>query len=161
MPSIDKKEPEENLSEKVRSFFSSRNGQKKKNALPPKTHFSIWYFILAVLLLTYLQQYLFSPKVETISYSQFKQGLAEGSVTKLIIGPENITGAIKGKDKKQDQRFTTVRVDDPNLMKELDEHKVDYSGLYESKFLGTLLSWVVPIIIFFMIWRYANGGHVV
>jgi len=46
-------------------------------------------------------------------------------------------------------------VDDPGLVKELDEHKVDYSGRYQSKFLTNVLSWVVPIGIFFLIWRYA------
>lgn len=155
MPSIGKKEPEENLADKVRSFFGLRNGQKNKNALPPKTHFSVWYFLIAVLLFTYLQQYFFSPKVETIPYSQFKQNLAEGTVGKLTIGPENITGTLKGKDKKPDQQFVTIRVDDPSLGKELDERKRDHSGFYESKFLSTLLSWIIPIAIFFLIWRYA------
>jgi cell division protease FtsH len=153
--SIHNTKPDENFIGKFRSFFGIQAGQKNKNALPPKTHFSIWYFIIAVLLITYLQQYLFSSKIETIPYSQFKQNLAEGSVTKLIIGPENITGTLKGKDKKPDQRFITVRVDNPNLVDELDERKIDYSGLYESKFLSTLLSWIVPIAIFFLIWRYA------
>ena len=155
MPSMEKKGPEESLSDKVRSFFGLRDSQKNKSALPPKAHFSIWYFLIALLLFTYLQQYFFSPKVETIPYSQFKQNLAENSVTKLIIGPENISGTTKGKDKKPDQQFTTVRVDDPNLVKELDERKIDYSGLYESKFLSTLLSWLIPIAIFFLIWRFA------
>ena len=98
--------------------------QKKKGALPPKTHFSIWYFLIAFLLIFYLQQYFFSPKVETIPYSQFKQNLVEGNVTKLIIGPEHINGTLKGKDNKREQDFTTIRVDDPNLVKELDEHKI-------------------------------------
>ena len=155
MPPVEKKEPEENLTEKIRSFFGPRDGQKNKNALPPKTHFSIWYFLIAFLLFTYLQQYYFSSKVETIPYSQFKQALVEDNVTKLIIGPEKVSGTLKGKDKKPDQQFVTVRVDDPNLVKELDEHKVNYSGLYDSKFLSTILSWIIPIGIFFLIWRYA------
>ncbi len=123
--------------------------------MPPKTHFSIWYFLIAFLLITYLQQYFFSPKVETIPYSQFKQNLVAGNVTKLIIGPENINGTLKGKDNKREQDFTTIRVDDPNLVKELDEHKVRYSGHYESKLLGSILSWVLPLGIMFLIWRYA------
>ncbi|MBP1748013.1 MAG: ftsH1 [Deltaproteobacteria bacterium] len=155
VPSVNKKGPEESLSGKIRSFFGFGGARKNGNALPPKTRFSIFYFLIALLLIAYLQQFLFAPKVETIPYGQFKQSLAEGNVTKLIIGPENITGTTKGKDKKPDQRFTTVRVDDPNLVKELDERKVDYSGLYESKFLSTLLSWLVPIAIFFLIWRFA------
>jgi len=155
MPSNGKKEPIEDLKDKLRSFFGPRDPQKKKDAYPPKTHFSIWYFLIAFLLFTYLQQYFLSRKVETIPYGQFKQALAEGNVSKLTIGPENITGTLTGKEKKPDQQFTTIRVEDPSLVKELDEHKVDYSGRYESKFLSSILSWVLPIGIMFLIWRFA------
>ena len=167
MPSNGKKEPMENLKDKFRSLFGPQDPQKKKDALPPKAHFSIWYFLIAFLLFTYLQQYFLSRKVETIPYSQFKQDLAEGNVSKLTIGPENITGTLKGKEKKPGQQFTTIRVNDPGLVKELDEHKVNYSGHYESKFLSSILSWILPIGIFFLIWRYrhekdgaGDGGHV-
>jgi cell division protease FtsH len=155
MQSNGKKEPLEDLKDKIRSFFGAQDPQKKRNALPPKAHFSIWYFLLAFLLFSYLQQYYFSGKVETIPYSQFKQYIAEGYVGKLTIGPENITGTLNAKDKKPDQRFTTIRVNDPDLVKDLDEHKVDYSGHYESKFMSNVLSWVIPIAIFFLIWRFA------
>ena len=155
MPSNGKKEPIEDLKDRFRSLFGPRDPQKKKDALPPKAHFSIWYFLIAFLLFTYLQQYYFSRKVETISYGQFKQALAEGNVSKLTIGPENITGTLTGKEKKPGQQFTTIRVDDPSLVKELDEHKIDYSGRYESKFLSSILSWILPIGIMLLIWRYA------
>jgi cell division protease FtsH len=157
MPSAGKKEPLEELKDKFRSFFGTQDPQKKKNALPPKAHFSIWYFLMAFLLFTSLQQYFFSSKVETIPYSQFKQYITEGILSKVTIGPENISGTIKGQGKTpgQDQEFTTVRVNDPDLVKDLDEHKVDYSGHYESKLLSSILSWVIPIGIFFLIWRFA------
>jgi cell division protease FtsH len=155
MPSNGKKEALEDLKDKFRSFFGAQDPKKKKNALPPKARFSIWYFLLAFLLFSYLQQYYFSGKVETIPYSQFKQYVAEGTLSKVTIGPENITGALTAKDNKPAQEFTTIRVNDPGLVKDLDEHKVDYSGHYESKFLSSVLSWVIPIAIFFLIWRFA------
>jgi len=157
MPSNGKKVPGEILKDKLRSIFSPKDPQKKKNALPPKTHFSIWYFVMAFLVFSYLQQNFFSAKVETIPYSQFKQYITEGTLNKLTIGTENIRGTLKGKGEKpgQDQEFSTVRVNDPDLVKDLDDHKVSYSGHYESKFLGTILSWIIPIGIFFLIWRYA------
>jgi cell division protease FtsH len=155
MPSDGNKEQQQNLMDKLRSLLSPRDPQKKKNALPPKAHFSIWYFLLAFLLFSYLQQYFLSGKVETIPYSQFKQYITEGTLSKVTIGPENITGTLKEKDNKPAQEFTTIRVNDPDLVKDLDEHKVDYSGHYESKFLSTVLSWVIPIGIFFLIWRFA------
>jgi hypothetical protein len=152
MPSNEKKEPLENLKDKFRSFFGLKDPQEKTGSLPPKARFSIWYFLIVFLTISYLQQHFFSGKVETIPYSQFKQSIGEGKVNELIIGPENINGTLIG---TPGQKFTTVRVNDPNLVKELDELKVGYSGRYESKFLSALLSWVIPIGIFFLIWRFA------
>jgi hypothetical protein len=61
MPSDGKKEPLEDLKDKIRSFFGTQ-GPQKKNALPPKAHFSIWYFLMAFLLFSYLQQIFFVQK---------------------------------------------------------------------------------------------------
>ncbi len=149
----EEKTPKENFKDKLISFLSFQAPPKKKGGLPPKAHFSIWYFLIAFLLFTLLQNYFWSSKVETIPYSGFKQALAEGRLSDLTIGPENITGTIKGKEKNQN--FTTIRVEDPSLVKELDERKVNYSGHYQSKFWGSILSWILPIGIFFLIWRFA------
>ncbi|MCB2147298.1 MAG: ATP-dependent zinc metalloprotease FtsH [Deltaproteobacteria bacterium] len=155
MPSDGKKEPQENLKEKLRAFFGAQPPQKGGSGLPPRAHFSIWYFLMVLFLFSYMQQYYLSRKVETISYSQFKQYVAEGSLSDLTISPDTITGTLRGKDKKPDEEFITVRVDDPGLVTDLDAHKVGYSGHYESKFLSSVLSWVIPMGIFFLIWRFA------
>src|SRR4030043_913676 len=96
MPSDGEKTPLEDLKDKFRSFFGTQDPQKKKNALPPKARFSIWYFLMVFFLFTSLQQYFFSAKVETIPYSQFKQYITEGTLSKVTISPENINGTIKG-----------------------------------------------------------------
>ena len=154
MASGERREPENNVMDRLRSFFSPRTGQGKKDGLPPKAHFSIWYFFIMMFLILALQQYFLSPKVESIPYSQFKQELAQGNVDKLTIGPDNITGTLKAKEGKAAQQFITDRVDDPGLVKELDDHKVDYSGRHESKLLGSLLTWILPIGIMILIWRF-------
>ena len=51
MPSDGKKEQQENLMDKLRSFFGPQDPQKKKDALPPKAQFSIWYVLVAILLI--------------------------------------------------------------------------------------------------------------
>ncbi len=156
MSSEDERRPDENFKEKFRSLFNPQDPQqRKKNALPPKAHFSIWYFIIVFLLITLAQNYFLAPKVETIPYSKFKEYLAEGKVSELTIGPERITGKIIEGTKPGERNFLTIRVEDPGLVQELTEHKVDYSGLYHSKFLNSLLSWILPLGIFFLIWRYA------
>jgi cell division protease FtsH len=146
------KEPMENLKDKFRSLFGLKGPQEKNKALPPKARFSIWYFLIVFLAISYMQQYFFSGKVETIPYSQFKQYIAQGKVSNLSIGPEVISGTLKGDSA---QKFTTVRVNDSDLVNDLDDHKVSYSGHYENKLLSNILSWIIPIGIFFLIWRFA------
>ncbi len=152
MSSNENKEPGETFTDKLRAILGLNASPKTKNGLPPRARFSIWYFLIAMLFFSYLQPLLFSTKVETIPYSQFKQYIAEGKVGKLTIGPDNISGTLTG---SPGQSFTTVRVNDPDLVKELDAKQVSYSGRYENKFLSSLLSWILPLGIFFLIWRYA------
>ena len=151
MPSNENKDPIGNLMDKLRSLFGSSDHLKNKAELPPKTRFSIWYALAVILLFAYLQQYFFSAKVETIPYSQFKQYITEGKVVKLTIGSERINGTLKG---NPEQGFTAVRVNDPGLVKELDELKVSYSGRYEDKFWSGILSWGIYLGVFFLIWRF-------
>ena len=152
MASEENKDPIGNLVGKLRSHFGFGDHSKDKSGLPPKARFSIWYFLIAMIFFSYLQQFIFSGKVETIPYGQFKQHIAEGIVSDLVIGPENISGTLTGASK---QAFFTVRVNDPDLVKELDERKVNYSGRHENRFLSGLLSWILPLGFFFLIWRFA------
>ncbi len=155
MAEDDERNPNEVFKRKIKSFFSPPDPQKKQKSLPPKAHFSIWYFLIIFLLISLIQNYFLAPRVENIPYSKFKQALAEGQVNNLVIGPDKINGKLKAKGDEAEQNFVTIRVEDPNLIKELDERKVNYSGLYESKLLANILSWVIPLAIFFLIWRYA------
>jgi len=141
-----------NLTDKLRSLLGFGGHQKNKTAMPPKPRFNIWYFVFAMLFFYYMQPLFFSAKVETISYSEFKQYIEQGIAGELIIGPENIKGTLKGSPKRE---FSTIRVNDPDLVKELDERKIGYSGRSENKFLSGLLSWVLPLGFFFLIWRFA------
>ena len=78
MASNENKDPIGNLMDKLRSLLGFQ--ERQKNTLPPKARFSIWYFLIAIFLFTYLQQYFLSAKVETIPYSQFKHYITEGTI---------------------------------------------------------------------------------
>ncbi|MCF8025455.1 MAG: ATP-dependent metallopeptidase FtsH/Yme1/Tma family protein, partial [Desulfobacteraceae bacterium] len=145
------KDPIGNLRDKLRAFFGFSD-QKNKTALPGRKRLNIWYLVLAIFFISYLHQSMSSSKTETIPYSQFKQYVDQGMVSELVIGPENIKGMLAGTPKRE---FTTVRVDDPDLVADLDKRKLSYSGRNENKFLGSLLSWVLPLGFFFLIWRFA------
>ena len=148
----DKKGPLDDLADKLRSFFGIGRHPQKRTGSPDRTRFNIWYFVLTMILFSYLHPLLFSSKTETISYSQFKRYVDEEIAGELIIGPESIRGTLAG---SPERAFTTIRVDDPDLAKQLDERQIGYSGRYENRFLSGLLSWILPLGIMFLIWRFA------
>ena len=95
-----------NLVDKLRSHFDFSGHPKNRSELPSRARFSIWHVLFAMLLFSCLLPFLFSRKVDSIPYSQFKQNIAQGIVDKLIIGPENIEGTLTGSTA---QEFTTAR----------------------------------------------------
>jgi cell division protease FtsH len=54
-----------------------------------------------------------------------------------------------------EQQFMTVRVDDPTLVQDLRQANVNFRGEVTSTWLPTLLSWLLPMGVFFLIWRFA------
>ncbi|MFP4126438.1 MAG: ATP-dependent zinc metalloprotease FtsH [Alphaproteobacteria bacterium] len=126
-------------------------------------HFNFWYFVLAILLLLGFQALLQAPpQLERISYATFERWLAEGRVDDLTVSENRITGRIVDPGPEDPARFTTTRVD-PDIAAKLDEAGVDYSGGGDAGVVGEVVSWVVPMLIFFGIWLYllrrvAGGG---
>jgi len=55
MSFYEEKKPGKSFKDKLISFFSFQAPSGKKGGLPPKAHFSIWYFVIAFLLYTQLQ----------------------------------------------------------------------------------------------------------
>jgi len=146
------KEPRKSIIEQIRSWMGLENMPPPINAAPPKSGFNLWYILFPLLFIIFMQQFLVSQKVETIPYSQFKQYVAEGKVGTLTVDPENIKGTLKEKPARE---FTTVRVDDPDLVKDLDQHNVSYTGRHANKLLGFVLAWILPAGIFFLILRFS------
>jgi cell division protease FtsH len=129
---------------------SDRTGKKP---VFKKTNFTILYILIAFLVIFLIQNYIVTQKTEDIiPYSDFKTALREGRVKDLVtITPENISG--QRETEKGLRRFQTIRVEDPDLVKELDAYHIQYTGKVDSKWLINILSWIVPIVIFFFIWR--------
>ncbi len=129
---------------------------------------SLWYFLVAFLILLTIQNFLLTPHLENLSYSDFKVLLKAGKVDNLTLKQRVISGTLKKegledilpKEKieelqrisKGEHRFITVRVDDPSLIQELEAAKVRFAGQVESTWFSTILSWVIPAVIFFALW---------
>lgn len=119
-----------------------------------KTQFNIWYWIAAFGALFLLQYfYAVSQQVATIPYSEFQQYLRDGKVAEVAVSDNFMQGSFKEPLPGGQTRFMTTRVE-PVIADELQRYGVQYSGQIESNLLGTILSWVVPAVVFVGIWLF-------
>ncbi len=148
-----------------------------------KAKFTLIYFLMAFAIIILLENYFLSRELTTISYSEFKTLLEESLINDLVITTTSIEGKfVKGAQdrlitirKMQDETvkkrlqeihvFAVIRMEDPDLVKELTEKGVSYTAKQEITWFKTLLSWIVPMLIFIAIWGYllkrmgaAGGG---
>ncbi len=117
-----------------------------------KIHFI--YFMLAILGIFLLQQWLFTTMTatRTVPFSQFEKYLKEGRISEVVIGDRYISGRLK--DENQRVRTIVAAKVEPDLAAYLDKFGVTYSRVVESHLLETLMSWLAPTLIFFGIWLF-------
>ena len=92
---------------------------------------------------------------EELPYSEFKTLLAAGNVAEVTVTRQSLLGKLKPEERsKEPKLFTTVRVEDPDLVKELNARNVKFTGMIESTFLRDIMWWVIPALIFGGIWFF-------
>ena len=97
--------------------------------------------------------YVASQHLDEVPYSQFKQWLIDGQVAEIAITETVINGKLKPERTDADpQWFKTIRVDDPDLVRLLEEKHVAFSGVIVSTLWRDVASWVIPILIFAGVW---------
>src|SRR5579859_4929796 len=119
-----------------------------------KHQFATWY-VFAAFLGVMLVQFLWLrfAQVDTIPYSQFEQLLDENKIAEVLVGQETVQGTLKEPFPDGRKEFYTVRVE-PELADKLRAHGVIITGAPSSTFVSTILSWALPIFIFYLIWTY-------
>ncbi|MGD9896202.1 MAG: ATP-dependent zinc metalloprotease FtsH [Candidatus Methylacidiphilaceae bacterium] len=141
-----------------------RNGQDKNR--PGGFFGAPWQLLLQVvvaLLLVWLwQESVQRATVTTIPYSAFRDKLAKKEIVDCTITPDEILGKMiapppskkEGEAAKESKTalFRTVRVEDPNLVAELQNAHATYASVRPSLLSQLLFSWILPIGIFFLIW---------
>jgi cell division protease FtsH len=91
-------------------------------------------------------------QVAVLPYSQFQALVREKKVAEVQVGEDRLQGTLKEPlDGKT--RFVTNRVG-PELAKELDDAQVKYSGTVENRLVEMLLSWLLPVLLFFGVWLF-------
>jgi cell division protease FtsH len=120
-------------------------------------------FFAALLGVVVLLEVFFLPApTQNIPYSQFKKLVQSGQVADLKIGATTIQGTLLDTvatppveppaPARQPQHFTTTRVEDPNLVAELEAHGIAFSGQADTSWVLNLLSWLAPLFILILFW---------
>lgn len=118
-----------------------------------KRQFNIWYFLLAFLLFTSLQGWLEQRRsFSEIPYSEFEQDLEAGKIARVQVSDERVVGEYKEADSSGKTKFSANRIPE-DLADKLSKHDIEYGGVIEKpSVFGTLLSWILPVLIFFGLW---------
>ena len=130
--------------------------------------FAIGYLSIALIAILVFQLPLFGPRAAHVSYSEFKALAKKGKVSNLTLDRETISGTLStdglepvlSKEKLEElnrlgsgpHRFVATRVEDPGLVAELEQANVKFAGHVENAWLSTLLSWVLPAVVFAGVW---------
>jgi len=119
-----------------------------------KRQIMIWYLLAAGLGLLLFQAYWVSySQVDTIPYSQFETLLDQNKVAEVTVGADSVQGTLKEALPDGKIQFYAVRVD-PQLADKLASHNVVVKGAPSGGLLQTILSWVIPAVIFYLIWIF-------
>ncbi|HVX77014.1 MAG TPA: ATP-dependent zinc metalloprotease FtsH [Bradyrhizobium sp.] len=117
---------------------------------------TIGYIFAAGIALIVLQWLLTTyNNIETIPYSQFEQLVSQGKVAEVGVGQDTIQGKLKENEKLPSGKsdFVTARVD-PALAEKLAAKGVVVNGVPSGGVIQTILSWVIPGVIFYLIWVF-------
>ena len=136
---------------------------------------SLWYFLALILILLLAQQYFIAPRHENVSYSDFRKLVESKGVDDLVVSTDKIEGhllpggveylskvrqdpklpeKLKEQFKKEPILFSTVRVQDPDLIKLLEQKGIKYRAVQEKTWITTLLSWILPTLLLVFVWIY-------
>jgi len=99
-----------------------------------------------------------------LQYSEFKSYLAQDRIVEVVISPDRIRGTYSDTDGSH-VTFTTVPVDDPTLVEQLEAHNVRFRGDLQSQWVTQILGWIFPILLLIALWMFlfrrmgsAEGG---
>ena len=120
------------------------------------TRANLGYALIAVVFGLLLAQdwWVRSQAVATIGYGEFQKLAREKQLSSVVVGRDRVTGEFK-EVRGGKKRFVAVRVE-PDVAKELDASGVPYSGEIESSLAPMVLSWVVPVALFFGLWFFIS-----
>jgi len=152
----------------------------KVDKLEPQWRFAIGYFLLTLLVMWVWQEVFTAAVVRTIPYSEFKKYLGRHEVPEAVVKQDQIDGRIVPRAESGPKSasaepgapvgskneihqaptetkpffFRTVRIEDPDLVRDLQAGGVEYSAARPGIVSQLLFAWVLPIVFMVVMWRF-------
>lgn len=118
------------------------------------TQFHVGYWIAAAFGLFLFQYFITVPQqVVELPYSEFETYLNDGKIAEVTVSNDFLQGTFKQPLSTGQSRFVTTRVD-PDFARQLQASGVEFTGRIESNIIGALLSWIIPVGLFFAVWYF-------
>lgn len=132
-----------------------KKSRRKEEFLGPKgfqwTPFHIFGFIWLVFLAF---QFYNVRNTEVISYTKFLNYLENGQIKEVTVSEDRIQIELLERDLEKRKNISTIPIEDPKLAEKLYNKGVDIKGTPKRSFFRNLLSWLVPIAFFLIIWNF-------
>lgn len=123
----------------------------------------LWYLVIGLVTVALWKQCLGEFAGTTIPYSEFKTRLLRQEIARVSIQADRIDGEFTAQVPADAQRvsgkaspifFRTIRVEDPDLVKELQAAKVEYTGVSTDTSAEFFVFWILPILGFICLWLW-------
>jgi cell division protease FtsH len=142
-----------------------RGERPRRNARgAPRSTPLIWWVLGLLLLLVLVQVFFLVPADRTVPYSQFKAMVRAGQVEEVTVTETHIRGTLRVEDPQLGREFVAVRIEDPDLLEELENHGVRYAGEVTSRW-PEMFIWFLPLLFIILLWSFffrrmsgAEGG---
>ncbi len=137
---------EENVQEKEQEKQEESKKEREKPRKSRGSSFTIWALLFAIVSGVMFYHFL-TLKDESMLYSDFKERLRQGTIQRVFVGDVSISGELMEKNEKgKALTFTTVKVDDPELIEILEEQGIEYSGKQSRTWISELIGWALIIL---------------
>ncbi|MEA3506770.1 MAG: ATP-dependent zinc metalloprotease FtsH [Elusimicrobiota bacterium] len=129
------------------------NKNNKKNNILKSLSFWAFIFIGAILISNYLSG---RQEAKKLTYSEFRSKLQAERIRKVKVSKDEITGVYTDVDGNEVE-FETVRVEDSDLVKDLQAAGVTYEGEVSNGWLRMVIFNFGPILLIIVIWFLIIG----
>ena len=119
-----------------------------------KASFNLWYAIAAIVVILLLQYFWLSNRAtDQLAYSEFLAQLDANNVEEVVVTESQVRGKLRQPLPSGAQYFVAHRVED-ELARRLATAGVKVGGDTDQTWVGTLLSWIVPVLFFVGLWYF-------